>query len=205
MAEQVLVFPKRILGDWVKWFADKPLVTGPEVLDVINWIFSYQWLQFMDRPEAETNFEYLQIIPYVLIKSGDRHFRYVRSKKGGEKRLHVKHSLGIGGHINPIDGPPCLNTYIKALWRELEEELVLADEPWDKFAERMVGLIYNPVDEVGMVHFGILHVVELTDGTEVQAREDALAEGKMDSLDAIKQDKDLFEAWSRAVIDFYLA
>lgn len=215
MLEQVLVFPKRILDDRLKYYLDKPFVkiqnysiifthgmtTAPFL---INSILSSPELIFMDRAEAERNFDYLQIIPYVLVKSSNEYFRYVRSKKGGENRLHAKHSLGIGGHINPHDGSPGLMTYLKALWRELEEELI-ADGSWDSFSESMEGLIYNPIDDVGKVHFGIFHVVELPEGTEVKTNEEALAEGRFDTLDGIKKDRDLFESWSQSVIDYYLS
>src|SRR6266542_6473300 len=59
--------------------------------------------RFLPRSQAEENPRFKQIIPYVLIKRGESLLHYVRGKGSGEKRLVAKGSIGIGGHINPID------------------------------------------------------------------------------------------------------
>ena len=58
---------------------------------------------FLPRPEAEQDPGYRQIIPYVLLCRGEKVFATRRLNKGGEARLHGKVSVGIGGHINPVD------------------------------------------------------------------------------------------------------
>ena len=58
---------------------------------------------FIDRGAAEEDPSFKQLIPYCLFKHGDRYLHYVRGKSGGESRLHAKGSVGIGGHINPVD------------------------------------------------------------------------------------------------------
>src|ERR1035438_7619824 len=45
--------------------------------------------------EAETNPNFKQIIPYVVITDGKRVLHYVRGKKAGEQRLVAKGSIGI--------------------------------------------------------------------------------------------------------------
>ncbi|HBR08365.1 MAG TPA: hypothetical protein DD735_05640, partial [Clostridiales bacterium] len=60
--------------------------------------------EFIPRPDAEQDPGYKQIIPYVALVRGDEAFLLRRLKKGGEKRLHGMLSLGVGGHINPVDG-----------------------------------------------------------------------------------------------------
>ena len=65
-----------------------------------------------------------QIIPYAVVVSGGQVFRYFR-QGGGEARLLGLASVGVGGHINPIDG----NDPVRAgIDRELDEELVLPAE-----------------------------------------------------------------------------
>src|SRR5258708_29242821 len=53
---------------------------------------------FIERPEAEINPAYKQIIPYALIAFENKVAYYVRGKKAGEQRLVAKGSIGIGGH-----------------------------------------------------------------------------------------------------------
>ncbi len=62
---------------------------------------------FMDRGEAENDPTHKQLIPYCIFRvkdpSGTRYLHYTRGKAGGESRLHAAVSIGIGGHINPVD------------------------------------------------------------------------------------------------------
>src|SRR4030095_16162199 len=58
---------------------------------------------FVERAVAERTPSWKQIIPYTLVQCGERVLLTRRTKGGGEARLHDKHSIGIGGHINPVD------------------------------------------------------------------------------------------------------
>ena len=58
---------------------------------------------FMDRGAAEEDPTHKQIIPYCVFRHGDRVLHYTRGKAGGESRLHAKISVGVGGHVNPVD------------------------------------------------------------------------------------------------------
>src|SRR5438093_11556227 len=58
---------------------------------------------FIPRPEAESNPDYKQIIPYALLVFQNTLLHYVRGKKAGEQRLIAKGSIGIGGHMNEAD------------------------------------------------------------------------------------------------------
>src|SRR5450432_1186674 len=62
-----------------------------------------QLASFRPRSEVETDPSWLQLIPYVVLQHHGRIFHYTRGKSGGEQRLHAKRSIGIGGHINPVD------------------------------------------------------------------------------------------------------
>ena len=80
----------------------------------------------MKRKEAETNPEFKQLIPYALLRCGDKVFAYRRGKLQGEKRLIGNYSLGIGGHIS-IDDPTLFgSTYHDGLMREVNEEVAIA-------------------------------------------------------------------------------
>ena len=52
----------------------------------------------MPRPAAETDRSIKQIIPYLVLRDGDRIFLMKRTRAGGDARLHDQYTIGVGGH-----------------------------------------------------------------------------------------------------------
>jgi predicted NUDIX family phosphoesterase len=128
---------------------------------------------FMERETAENDPSFKQLIPYCLFHHEGHFLHYTRGKSSGESRLHAQGSIGIGGHINPIDDQKDAlgtGTYFAAVEREIAEELNITRD----HTNRIVGLINDDSNAVGKVHLGIVHVFELA-SNEVTANEDALA------------------------------
>jgi predicted NUDIX family phosphoesterase len=154
---------------------------------------------FMDREEAEADPTHKQLIPYCLIRCGSSILNYTRGKSGGEDRLHAKLSVGVGGHINPVDtgnGRTGKDAYFAAVERELQEELVFDTA----HTNRIAALLNDDSNEVGRVHLGVVHVIDL-ENTRVHAREDALANLSFNEL--VELQGILFpnlESWSQNVI-----
>src|SRR6478752_7288323 len=89
-------------------------------------LFTRNAAHFMPRARAEDDPGFKQLIPYVVLRSGEQIFHYRRGKKGTEARLHALRSVGVGGHINPIDeGDDFDGVFSAALLRELNEEVEL--------------------------------------------------------------------------------
>jgi predicted NUDIX family phosphoesterase len=129
---------------------------------------------FMDRATAEKDPSHKQLIPYCVFRCGDRILHYTRGTSGGESRLHAKISVGVGGHVNPVDtggGKTGPLAYHAAVTREIDEELELRQD----HAHRIIALLNDDSNAVGQVHLGIVHLIELA-SEAVSAREDALAE-----------------------------
>lgn len=154
---------------------------------------------FMDRAAAEEDPSHKQLIPYCIFRCGDRILHYTRGKAGGESRLHAKISVGVGGHVNPVDtgngrtGPAA---YHAAVTREIEEELDLPE----KHEHRIVALLNDETNPVGQVHLGIVHLVELNSDA-VSSREDALTDLAFTQLDELNGAWfDRFETWSQICI-----
>ena len=127
---------------------------------------------FMDRAAAEEDPNHKQLIPYCIFRCGDRVLHYTRGKAGGESRLHAKISVGVGGHVNPIDtdaGRTGSDAYHAAVTREIEEELELPEE----HTHRIIALLNDESNSVGQVHLGIVHLIDLKSDA-VASREDAL-------------------------------
>ena len=79
---------------------------------------------FVERRYTETDSSFKQIIPYCLVTCGDSVFLLRRTKKGGEARLHGRLSVGVGGHINPVDEE--VGDVVEAgAERELDEEIIV--------------------------------------------------------------------------------
>jgi len=155
---------------------------------------------FLDRAAAEDDPSHKQLIPYCIFRHGDRILHYTRGKSGGEARLHALGSVGVGGHVNPIDtegGKFGADAYHAAVRREIDEELVI-EGAWE---ERIVALLNDDSNPVGQVHLGIVHLVEL-ETPEVRSREDALANVKLCTLEELRGPlNEGLETWSKFCID----
>src|SRR5436309_3144686 len=125
-------------------------------------------LAFRDRAEVETDPSVKQLIPYVVFRWHNRLFHYTRGSSGSEARLRALRSVGVGGHINPVDAGSA-DPYRAGLARELAEEVVVDAE----VRESILGLVYDPSTPVGKVHLGVVHVLDL-DRPAVLPRETAL-------------------------------
>lgn len=154
---------------------------------------------FMDRAAAEEDPSHKQLIPYCIFRCGDRILHYTRGKAGGESRLHAKISVGVGGHVNPVDmddGKTGLAAYNAAVTREIEEELNLPEE----HEHRIIGLLNDDSNPVGQVHLGIVHLIDLKSDS-VTSREDALLDLGFTALDDLNGPLiDRLETWSRFCI-----
>ena len=155
---------------------------------------------FMDRETAEDDPSHKQIIPYSLFRYRGSYLHYIRGKAGGESRLHAQGSLGIGGHINPVDeraDPLGRATYMAGVAREIDEELALPSQP----EQQIVGLLNDDSNAVGRVHLGFVHLFDL-ESEEAQAREDALSELQFKSTADLRGPLyDTLESWSRFCVD----
>jgi predicted NUDIX family phosphoesterase len=154
---------------------------------------------FMDRAAAEEDPSHKQIIPYCIFRCGDRILHYTRGKAGGESRLHAKISVGVGGHVNPVDmdgGKTGPDAYHAAVTREIEEELDLPEE----HEHRIIALLNDDSNPVGQVHLGIVHLIDLKSDA-VSSREDALLDLAFTPLDELNGPlMERLETWSQFCI-----
>ena len=150
--------------------------------------------RYVDRPLAEVDPSLKQLIPYVVVRDGDRVFLMHRTDAGGDPRLHGKASIGVGGHLNPVDDGQ--DALMAGLRREWDEELVADWEP--RFT--LLGLLNDDGNPVGAVHLGVVFTVE-ADGRRVDVREHEKLTGAFADGDAIRAAWDRLETWSQLVAD----
>lgn len=147
--------------------------------------------RFMRRGDAEEDPAHKQVIPYLVLRDGDRWFLMRRTRAGGDVRLHDLWSIGVGGHLNPGDGDVegCLR-------REWAEEVVADFEPaWEP-----VGLLNDDSTAVGSVHVGVVYLAN-AGGRPVSIRETDKLTGGFATTAEVAGVRDAMETWSRLVFD----
>lgn len=158
--------------------------------------------RFMLRSEAENNPSYKQLIPYVIMAHDGKYLSYVRGKRAGETRLIGNRSIGIGGHINPVDADnSTLFAYLKenydtAVEREVSEEVSVET----KHTDSIVALLNDESNEVGSVHLGVVHYWDL-DEPKVEKREQMITQMTFMTLDELEQVRETMETWSQKCLD----
>jgi predicted NUDIX family phosphoesterase len=184
--EHVLGIPRRRLltdGDW------HGVLYGPiePYLDMIAAEGS-----FRPRALVEDDPSWKQVIPYLVLRDRGNIFLMRRTRAGGDARLHERYSVGIGGHVNPVD-----RDVSGGLRREWAEELAADFEP--EF--RLVGLLNDDTDPVGAVHVGVVYGAE-ADGRPVAVRETEKLEGAFVAPLDVTRVYDRLETWSSLLFDF---
>ena len=197
MEEQVLVVPTQFfhtLGHFQGFSTDIDRYRDV-LLDAEN-------VQFRPRSEVEVDPGFKQLIPYMIFCHTDSSgnvsiFQYVRGKGMGESRLHQKRSIGIGGHIAAEDQwQHSEDIYREGMLRELYEEVVLHTT----FTERCVGLINDDTTEVGRVHLGIVHRLDVAEPNVISNEADLIESGFM-PLDELRKHREQLESWSAISLD----
>jgi predicted NUDIX family phosphoesterase len=147
---------------------------------------------YLDRPMAEDDPGYKQLIPYVVVRDANVVFLMERTDAGGDARLHGKASIGVGGHLNPVDeGEDAL---MAGLRREWHEEL---ETDWEPQFE-LIGVLNDDSNPVGAVHLGVVFTVE-ADGRAVAVREHDKLVGAFAGADEVAASWDRLETWSSLV------
>ena len=195
--EQVLVVERKVI-EQIGLFHG--LTT--DVQSYLSVLFDSSVLRFMPRPQAEKDPSYKQLIPYVIISYDGKYLTYVRGKRAGETRLVGNRSIGIGGHINPIDNEiPLFDTnyrelYNNAVEREVAEEISIEAGHTDS----IVALLNDDTTEVGRVHLGVVHHW-LLDSPNVTKREQMIIQMEFMTPAELNEVRDSMETWSQFCLD----
>ena len=175
------------------------------VLDVdryLEQLFAAGVPSFLPRPQAEQDPTHKQLIPYVLIRCGEKYLTYVRGKRAGETRLVGNRSIGIGGHINPVDnevplfGVDYREIYDNAVLREVDEEINIEGNRTD----RIVALLNDDTNEVGAVHLGVVHVLTV-ENENVTRNEQMITQLEFKTLEELHAVRHEMETWSQLCLD----
>ena len=159
-------------------------------------------VEYRARGEMEEDPSFKQLIPYALFRwtaaDGMPHlFEYQRGSGQGERRLHAKRSVGVGGHISSIDAEigALEHVYREGMRRELDEEVVIETA----YTETVVGLINDDETPVGRVHLGMVHLCDVRE-PHVRPREADILEARFSPVAEILSRLDQFESWSEIAV-----
>ncbi|MFQ5590341.1 MAG: hypothetical protein ACE5HE_04175 [Phycisphaerae bacterium] len=194
--ERVLVVERRVL-------ARAGMFQGMtfDVERYLGELFAPGVARFVSRAQAEAEPALKQLIPYVVITCDGKYLSYVRGRRAGETRLVGQRSIGIGGHINPVDEMPLFNSdmreaYLSAVEREVGEEIVVGA----RHTDCVVALLNDDSTEVGTVHLGIVHCWILAEPI-VSKREQMITQMSFMSRRELQEARDTLETWSQLCLD----
>jgi predicted NUDIX family phosphoesterase len=189
--ERVLVLPRDAVPGGCDFLGVKPIDDAD--LDGLRRALASD-ARWLDRDSAEQDSSHKQLIPYVVVRDTDRVFLMERTNAGGDPRLHRRATIGVGGHLNPVDdGIDPLGSGLRREWRE---EL---DADWEPdFAP--IGLLNDDRNPVGAVHLGVVFEVQAA-GRAIDVRERDKLSGRMASLDEVRARWDRMETWSQLVAE----
>ena len=195
--EQVLVVERKVL-EQVGMFQGLAF----DVQRYLDKLFVPGVPRFIPRPQAEANPSYKQLIPYVIMSHRGKYLSYVRGRRAGETRLKGLRSIGIGGHINPIDADnsPLFaylrENYLAAVQREVAEEVSVQAS----YNDEIVALLNDDSNEVGSVHLGVVHHWTL-DSPDVSKREQMITQMTFMTPAELHELRDTLETWSQLCLE----
>lgn len=195
MSELVLVTENSYLEPLIQGRSGRLITDGRE--QVFGIIRNHH--TFLPRDKAEHDFQYRQIIPYVMVCYHGEYLLLQRTNRQTETRLHNRYSLGIGGHINPVPEGNDKDIVMEGLRRELREEVSL-EAPGDP---RFVGIISDESNSVSRVHFGLFYELDVRRPGFRILEADKMT-GRWCSLEELKRCYAGLETWSRIICDDYI-
>ena len=145
--------------------------------------------EYLERAALETDPNWRQVIPYIVVRSPQGYCLMQRCKGQGEARLLGKHYIGAGGHVE--QGHSVYYTALKECTEELGLPLATLD---------LTGLMLvdgSPVDDV---HVCIVGKAE-TFYTDFTSPEGLLHNARWAGAAELLQHADQMEKWSQLIVE----
>jgi predicted NUDIX family phosphoesterase len=195
--EEVLCIKAQFLPSYIKnaYTSANEVVSERKSYDLVADLARVS--EFIPRSHAEYNPLYKQLILYVVVRHANSIYVMRRLSGSGEARLVGNASIGVGGHINPIDNDSGNDVIKKGLYREIEEEIKI-----DTAKSFIVfkGFLYDPSNAVGLDHFGLVfHLI--TKDSSVSTNEPDKLSGEFIDFEGIKKLVPEMENWSKIIIN----
>lgn len=191
-------------------------LTKQQSYELMNALDEHIW--FGPREALESDYEFRQIIPYVIVSNGSRILIYQRSSSKGDSRLNNLWSIGLGGHVKLQDTNPLMllripfisvtNLLFNSMKRELSEELMMPFQNIDEKQITPIGYIITGnkyTKDVNAVHFGIVFYYENPNIILPYHNDDDMKHfqfiNKHDAIEDFNNDGNTLEDWSIAATE----
>ena len=156
------------------------------------------------RFDVENDQNIRQIIPYVVIRYGDKIFCTTRIK--GDERLVGRQSIGVGGHVDASDVSLFRSESMTAIdtkatvescvIREINEEL---NFDWSDVQISYHGYFVDDSEPVSRVHLCLLYVIDVKN-TNTTIKETDKLSGEFVSIDEAYNSLNKLENWSQIAL-----
>ncbi len=208
MDELVLAIPTAELWELIN-YKQQDLIKGhSDLLKII-----VQKGLFRERNELEEDPSFKQIIPYAVISNkeperggvqqSESFYLFRRSSGQTEKRLKNLYSLGVGGHMNPVDSMESEEQYIiDELMREFFEEVRLSNGCYIEDIE-FIGFINDDSIPVSRVHIGLLYNIRVSNKYVHVFETDKMTAAWIEKSGLAEFYKRM-ETWAKIIFDSYI-
>ena len=194
--EKVLVVPNDKLAEYLKNFEQDNVAN---LIDTIADCGTYEY-----RYNAELDFDLKQVIPYIILTYNDKIFATERLQ--GDERLVGRVSIGVGGHVNPVDSKGwdintvdgAQNTIIDCIIRELGEETTV--DLSNGFSCQYLTTFTDDREDVSKVHVCLLAHIKI-ESDDVDIKETEKLKGKWLTVEEVEQCENI-EGWSEIALGF---
>jgi predicted NUDIX family phosphoesterase len=169
-------------------------------------------LESRPRSLTEHDYNYKQLVVYILLNHEVVFLSYQRTPKTDEARLKDRYSVGIGGHVN-IQDTSQLSLFgaddarwndflLEAVWREVNEEVQIRGTIVQ--APKLICFINDDSNDVGQVHFGVVWLVKLAEPSVTTRGERGIGKLSFRDLTSLSSMRDRLESWSQLLVDYLL-
>jgi predicted NUDIX family phosphoesterase len=163
------------------------------------------------RPVLETDEDFVQPIPYIVLRKGDEILAY--SRAGNEDRLTGKVAIGFGGHVDMADALvdhegviDLRRTMYAAAKRELKEEAGIDPFYLGRDAKiEWTHVIQSDAGPVDRVHIGLVCMIDVSVATSLLVFDPEIGEPAWVTLDALTDPELNLETWTGLVVGSLLA
>lgn len=158
----------------------------------------------MRRDDAEQTTAVTQLVAYYVVTNGGRLLTHRRTRRQPEKRLTDIRAIGLSGHMTASD----LQTLTTGdlfhegerggyANRELAEEIAVRVSSAHPIELR--GFVWDPVDDFGKQHVGLLYSVPAESDFKV-LEPGLIGDARFSSLAEILESIDTYTSWSRLLL-----
>ncbi|MDD2919729.1 hypothetical protein [Rhodoferax sp.] len=158
----------------------------------------------MRRDQAEMTTAVTQLVAYYIVVNESRLLTHRRTRRQPEKRLTAVRAIGLSGHMTTSDLQTLLTRdlfhageHTGYANRELAEEVAVRVS--SKHPITLRGFIWEPIDDFGKQHLGLIYIVPAE--AEFRVLEPGLiGEAQFSTLPEISRSVDAYTSWSRLLL-----